>query len=960
MTLRLLWLFAFTPVIAGIQVSSQGSESHTEGGQLASSADASGGAKSYSVTTDGKFQASRKAAHHRDSATAERSLTIAAIRDAKSASIERTAQKERVVAQQMHNRSEGEVIQVAKLREGQVPGYEYEVSSDSADKTDLMLLSEPLPMSANVSMEAKAARHGPHQDGDHAHAGAHPQDAIAFMLLALSAGVLNLKVLDLLKQPFPYTALLFLQGALVAWIHFAGFNLGSLSRSIDLWVDIDPHLIIFLFLPCLLFAEGINLKWIYVKGAGVQVLLLAFPGVIVGTLLIAWFAVNVFPYNWNASTGICLGAILSATDPVAVLAILKELGCSNILGMQIAGESLLNDGSSMVVWFVAFEKMRGHERSPLDIILLLTEKVGLGTLFGLVVTMMLIFFLMLTSNKLEEVNPTMQIASMLLVPYILFYISETELNASGVLAVVSGAICMARGGQTLFADRVGMHHFWHSVEFIANTIVFWLAGTIVAEICTHRSAFINAMDWVYLLLLYLACIAARYAMLLLFYPILKTTGFGIAFEDFIIIGWSGLRGAVGLSLAMFLDRDNAIDNRTGALMLFHVSGVAALTLLINAPTCGWLVRRLGLALRHWSEERIIDSFKSDLRTQVRSMYRDLGTSKRFQTHDSQQLLLLMPVLRGMTPFTRQSSVPDSPRRLRSHQSPHSHRASQAELVLTRKSMQPAPSDAEDDDLEDGEEVDEGALQTERELFLSMVRTAYWDMIDKGELQPRCRATSLLLASAEYAVANSHWQLCDWRDLLGNMMVANTALQRFWMAIKEGHFLGHRFVPCRRGSVIFDAYKLVCFMDAHEYAQQRHEEFHEKHGDDSLRACGQRIRKESKAQVEAAKRFMQDNRLGDAVIARVRTKQLAFRLLAAMSSIVDHWKHQGTVSYRDAEDLSHEINKSFKAAFEHTGEKEPDDVEAAEIAVRLDELRTQIGDTRASAAGRRSVRLASSA
>ena len=83
-----------------------------------------------------------------------------------------------------------------------------------------------------------------------------------------------------------------------------------------------------------------------------QMMLLAGPGVVLSSMLTAIFAKYVFPYEWGWFTALTFGSMMSATDPVAVVALLRELGASKRLSLLIEGESLLNDGTAMVVFVV--------------------------------------------------------------------------------------------------------------------------------------------------------------------------------------------------------------------------------------------------------------------------------------------------------------------------------------------------------------------------------------------------------------------------------------------------------------------------------------------------------------------------------------------------------------------------------------------------------------------------------
>ena len=131
-------------------------------------------------------------------------------------------------------------------------------------------------------------------------------------------------------------------------------GLGDLSKSIDMWLHISPHLLLFAFLPALVFGDSMGLNYHVVKKMIWQCLLLASVGVIFTVVLLGVVAKYVFPYNWGWDLSLAFGAILAATDPVAVVAILNELGASQRLTMLISGEALFNDGTAIVVFNIFF------------------------------------------------------------------------------------------------------------------------------------------------------------------------------------------------------------------------------------------------------------------------------------------------------------------------------------------------------------------------------------------------------------------------------------------------------------------------------------------------------------------------------------------------------------------------------------------------------------------------------
>ena len=120
----------------------------------------------------------------------------------------------------------------------------------------------------------------------------------------------------------PYTLALFLEGMLLEWIHEEADGkhpMGALSKSIEAWGRISPHLLLYTFLPILLFGDAMTVNTHLMWQKLPHILLLAGPGVVVGAFLQAAFAYYALPwYDWPFAFCLCFGSILAATDPVAV------------------------------------------------------------------------------------------------------------------------------------------------------------------------------------------------------------------------------------------------------------------------------------------------------------------------------------------------------------------------------------------------------------------------------------------------------------------------------------------------------------------------------------------------------------------------------------------------------------------------------------------------------------------
>ncbi|KAK3003555.1 hypothetical protein RJ639_018934 [Escallonia herrerae] len=136
-------------------------------------------------------------------------------------------------------------------------------------------------------------------------------------------------------------------------------RLGKIGDGIRLWAKIDPDLLLTVFLPALLFESSFSMEVHQIKRCMVQMLILAGPGVLISTFCLGSALKLTFPYDWSWKTSLLLGGLLSATDPVAVVALLKELGASKKLSTIIEGESLMNDGTAIVVFQLFYRMVVG-------------------------------------------------------------------------------------------------------------------------------------------------------------------------------------------------------------------------------------------------------------------------------------------------------------------------------------------------------------------------------------------------------------------------------------------------------------------------------------------------------------------------------------------------------------------------------------------------------------------------
>ena len=275
-------------------------------------------------------------------------------------------------------------------------------------------------------------------------------------------------------------------------------------------------------MPALIFESAFNSDWHIFKVEGGQVLIMAGPMLIIGTGLSALMMRFILGYNdekgfpWSAA--LLYGSIISATDPVAVVALLKELGASKRLATMIEGESLLNDGTAMVVFLVLLDIVEGNEATFWGVVFKFVRLSIGGPLLGLIVGIIVEQILARIHNQFVlEVNTTIYAS------YLMFFLAEsTSLHVSGILALVAFGLYMTNSGKTKISPESehAVHHVWGFIGFVAETLIFVLSGIIMGERASADDNLIGYQDYIKLLFAYIILHFIRFFCILLFYPFL--------------------------------------------------------------------------------------------------------------------------------------------------------------------------------------------------------------------------------------------------------------------------------------------------------------------------------------------------------------------------------------------------------------------------------------------------------
>lgn len=365
----------------------------------------------------------------------------------------------------------------------------------------------------------------------------------------------------------------------------------QVTEAIDSVANINPDLIIYLFLPVLVFDAAFELNFHIFKKTLANATLLATPGLVICMLLTGLVMViigKIIPgfEAWTWAFALMFGALISATDPVAVVSLLHELKTSKRFSTLVDAESLLNDGTGIVcfmVFFGAYAASGGSVNSPLIEFL---KVVSISSLIGYFMARIVI--LCITCIHQDDM---IQNSAIILSSYTLFLISQYYLGVSGVIALVVFGLTFTYVGKPRLKPQVNtfMESFWDLLTYIANTLIFLMVGIVIAEKVEFSWRTLGVA-----ILVYISLNLIRYTMIMLLYPLMKRMGYGLTKRESVILTWGGLRGALAMTLALMVSYTPGIPEIIREQILFFTAAIVTLTLTVNATTMRWLLNKMGL------------------------------------------------------------------------------------------------------------------------------------------------------------------------------------------------------------------------------------------------------------------------------------------------------------------------------------------------------------------------------
>jgi CPA1 family monovalent cation:H+ antiporter len=372
----------------------------------------------------------------------------------------------------------------------------------------------------------------------------------------------------------------------ICWVLLAGIVYGVAKRLAPnlpaIWLN--PSVILFVFLPLLVFDSSRKLKWKQLKAVGLEAGGLATVGVITSMFLMGLpFAVMA---NIPVIHGLLFGVVLSATDPVAVTAVFERFPFPERLRTLIEGEALLNDGTVVVVYALLAESaLNGHsftlEEGFLGFLPAVLGAVLTGLVFGVTGSWLIKSWHVLHDRFLGALLP-------LITVYLAFGITQYFLEWSGVIAVMTATLVLAslrRRKETDSNDsRVDrfFDYFWDFLNDLINAVLFFLLGAEMAILQFDLPIWILPAALVVMLI-------ARAATVYGGAGLLRITGRKQPWSWQHVLNLAGLRGALAVALILMLPRTYAYRQ----LFLCTAFVMILFTLIVNTLVMQAYLKRRG-------------------------------------------------------------------------------------------------------------------------------------------------------------------------------------------------------------------------------------------------------------------------------------------------------------------------------------------------------------------------------
>ena len=346
-------------------------------------------------------------------------------------------------------------------------------------------------------------------------------------------------------------------------------------------VGITPELILVVFIPGLVFEAAYHIDLGQLRRSFASVSVLAVLGVVITAGLVA--AIVSATTGLDLSLAFVLGAIVCATDPVATVAVFRQLHAPKSLATVVEAESLLNDGTGVVLFTIALAAVAAPV-SPLDAVVQFVAELAISAALGTVAGLVAVRVMHMAEDR------TVQVMISIIAAYGT-YLAADAIHESGIIAtvVVGLAIGNTGGRFALPANATeALDEVWEAAAFLLTALLFLLVGVVITPAQLLGAGAVIAAGFV----------GITVARALVVYGLIGGGGRLLARGGrapvpvgyLHVMFWAGLRGAIAIALVLSLPADLPQHD----LIAGGVYGIVLITLLVQGTTAAWVVRRSGV------------------------------------------------------------------------------------------------------------------------------------------------------------------------------------------------------------------------------------------------------------------------------------------------------------------------------------------------------------------------------
>ena len=400
-------------------------------------------------------------------------------------------------------------------------------------------------------------------------------------------GIAMLLAVVVLTEPIARRVNLPLSIVLVIVGAALGFTIDPENVALSVSLTIPSEAFLYIFLPILLFETAIDIDVRRLLADIWPIMLLAVVAVLASTIVVG-FSLSVMS-SYGLVACLLLAAIVSTTDPVAVVALFKDLSVPHRLTLLVEGESLFNDAAAIALFSVLMAMLTTGAGDWSDAVWAFLRGFSGGVLVGFVLAVMATHLLArLPGKRTAEVTVTVTVA------YLAFVIGELAFHVSGVVAVVSAALVFSYDGRTRVSPETWsfLVRIWKQLGYWASSLIFLLAALRIPDLLSGS----GLSDILMLGVLVVSALAARGIVLFGLMPMMSAVGMAHKVELGLrlVIMWGGLRGAISLALALAVLEHPAVPPDVKRLVSTLVTAFVLFTLFVNGLTLRPLIRALGI------------------------------------------------------------------------------------------------------------------------------------------------------------------------------------------------------------------------------------------------------------------------------------------------------------------------------------------------------------------------------